>query len=331
MDKIHKIDRLREYCREIVSNCRDALAENGGATFINDHISEERIRKLCPWEICKLTMAYMGQLGKLKDEDAVNLMAAASIVEEAHPFIFEDKQLTKDILGAEIRRIPPEALKFPMKRMLIELPESIDFPDGSGDKWDIAYIYADLADVYPTDRPMNSPAEVAKYMFKKDGVKQEETWLIVCTDSTKDFKNTYFWVYPDRLSVIEEGMRISGHGKEELVGPALLQIARLVFFINSPSAIVNTVRRGKPPYKAPDVVRRRFPSTRMVSISKERTNYEYDEDYAPESGRYSVRFAVRGHFKYYTKGVLRGRVLYCPPFWKGPDVGEQVDRKYVIA
>jgi hypothetical protein len=152
---------------------------------------------------------------------------------------------------------------------------------------------------------------------------------------TGDLKTNWFYFMPKKDYVFKEGDvegmddRNFGGFRKNVISASVLQVLRLVFFLVSPSCVTETVVRQKPAKKAPAVVRSRYKQARVVSVSKDRTNYEYEE-HDPSGRHVTVRFRVVGHFKHFTKGRLAGRVLWCPPHWRGPDVGVQVEKKYVV-
>jgi len=61
---------------------------------------------------------------------------------------------------------------------------------------------------------------------------------------------------------------------------------------------------------------------------------EYTEPVDSEGRRLSVKFQVRGHWRSfradrYKEGV-RGKTIWIRPYWKGPDMAEELDRKYHV-
>jgi len=103
----------------------------------------------------------------------------------------------------------------------------------------------------------------------------------------------------------------------------------LAAFLTSPSTAINTVNRSQKELKATAKTKQAYRTINIVEFDKTRVDYQYDDN-TPAGRKLSVRHAVIGHFKHYTKGALAGRVLWCPPHMRGPDVGDQVQRQYVV-
>jgi len=336
-EPIFKSDRLRLMARQSIEDIRKNLMQlaRGGRSRL---VREDILKNADPFHVWKYMELLLRSEGRLEDSYSITMPTAAALsAGSMSPFIFQDKELVEDILESKTSGIPFSAVKFPFDEFLIELPEPVVFPDGSGDKWDVAcFRYVDMVrSPYELNDQQSLNAE-----FGGQELESEKCIMLVCynmSDKSGDSVRTnwlYFTPRPEFVFTDDDivGMdnKSCGSFPKEVVGSVILQILRFVFFLVSPSCVVNTVSRSKPSVKAPDVVRYRFQQTRIVSVSKERTNYEYDED--DDSGRkVSVRFRVVGHFKHFTKGRLSGRIIWCPPHWKGPDIGVQVEKKYVVS
>jgi hypothetical protein len=320
--KIHKIDRIRNAFRKLVEGFRDYVKKSNVLDASVLDVSFDSASPIIVWKAAELVLRKQG---KLPDDSPILMTTAASIVEGVTvPFIFEDKELVKDILDSDIRSVPFNAVRLPFPEIIIEIPELTEFPDGSGDTWDVACFRS--VEYGISKYELNDP----RSLLEEKTFDNELTWIVVCYNS-QTMKSNWAFIHPKDDYVFSEedihGMCPKDDFDKKTVSKSLLQILKLVFFITSPSSIVERVVREKPSKKSPEVVRSGFRVANIVKMTKTRVVYDESE---PCGRKMTVRFRVVGHFKHFTKGKLAGRIIWCSPHWRGPDVGVQVEKKYVV-
>jgi hypothetical protein len=318
---LNKCDILRSGCIGLMNAVRDeqlALLAKQGNT------DTAKALRGAPYNAvvgCVVGEAHLA--GKYTDELAIKMQTYSLVADgECPPLVFEDKTLVKNILESRLGKIPMECLKLPYKTFMIEVPEPVEFPDGSKDKWDVAVVMDCEGGAKPKDNSIEAIIESTK---QPGGRKMACTFI----DTTTGVMNWFHFPFED-VAVIDDGTLFGPDGvpvedledfKGKTVSDAMLMLAKIIFFITSPSCEIITERRPKPSASMPYKDRHynlRIHRVRMREDAVKR--YELDSE---ATGRtVTMRHRVIGHFKHFTKGKLSGRVLWCPPHWRGPEIGE---------
>ena len=281
----------------------------------------DSIRDCTHFQIGQLEVTAASVAEQYTDELGIKMQTFGLVADgDTLPFVFKDKELVKNILDSRIGKIPMECLKLPFQTFIIELPEPVSFPDGTADKWDVCVI---MNTESVGKAPENTPEAIMEHVKNGEPV---ERFIVAFSNSTNGL---FMWFhFPMReVKVLDDGCLIGPDGEVledsknfscNTVSKAMLMIAKLVFFITSPNCKTVIEKRPKPSAAVPFNQRHYFQTVRYVSFDESMAR-EYEGD---GSGRtVGVRHQVRGHFKHFTKGRLEGRVLWCPPHWRGPEIG----------
>ena len=318
-----KSDRLRCGCTAILNQARKQQLELARK---NEMPKDEMntIANASLFQIGQLCVTFAYLENTYTDELGVK-MQMTGLVSDNHcpPFIFTDKELVNNILESRIGKIPMDALKLPFDTFVIELPELVEYPDGSGDQWDMCVVMNVEAVGAAKDK---TPEAVMDNLENGKVVKR----FICAFSNSKNDLFMWFHFPLHEVAALDDGCLIGPDGeivedrKDFLcstVAKAMLMISKLVFFLTSPSCKTEVEKRDKPSAKVPFVERNYFRSIYRVSLNEEAVR-EYEGE--SESGRtINVRHRVIGHFKHFTKGRMANRVIWCPPHWRGPEVGSR--------
>jgi hypothetical protein len=328
--ELNKCDVLREASVKMMRALRDAQVK-----IAREHGSDEMADKIkdAPYQTSAgiaISEAYLDN--KYTDEFAMKLQTFSLVADgECPPMVFEEKELVKNILESRLGKIPMDCLKLPYKTFMIELPETVEFPDGSGDRWDVAVIMDIEGGVKPKDNSVEAIIESAQ-------AHGHRKMACVFLDTFKGSMNWLHFPFHE-VAILDDGALFDADGmpvedlpnfKSEIVSKAMLMIAKIIFFITSPSCEIETIRRPGPNPSIPFDKRHYHPRVHKIRMNKETVKrYIYEE--TGGSGRIvTVRHRVIGHFKHFTVGRLAGRVIWCPPHWRGPEIGEVVEQVHVL-
>jgi hypothetical protein len=327
---LNKCDLIRAGCVGMMKAARDeqiATLTKLGKTDLAKALSTAPYNAVMG---CVIADSHLA--GKYSDEQAIKLQMYSLVADgECPPFVFQDKELVKNILESRLGKIPMECLKLPYNTFMIEMPELVEFPDGSKDLWDIAVVMNIEGSARPKD---NSVEAIVESMNQTGGRKMACTFL----NSQTGIMN-WFHFPIEEVAIIDDGTLFDANGevvkdqpdfKAKTVSDAMLMLAKIVFFITSPSCTTEVEKRPKPSASMAYKDRHYHLRVHHIKMNKEAVKrYEYEE--SGGSGRVvTVRHRVIGHFKHFTKGPLSGKVLWCPPHWRGPEVGTVIDQVHVI-
>jgi len=318
----NKSDAFRCNCVKIMRLIRQKHL----ALAIKDGVEKrllDSIRECSYFQVGQLEVASAAVVERYTDELGVKMQTFGLVGDgETLPFVFKDKELVKNILDSRIGKIPMECLKLPFQTFIIELPEPVLFPDGTNDQWDICVI---MNTESVGKAPINTPEGIAEHLKNGEPI---DRFIVALSNSTNGL---FMWFhFPMReVKVLDDGCLIGPTGEVledstgfscNTVSKAMLMLAKLVFFLTSPNCKTVTEKRPKPSAAVPFDQRHYLPIVRYVSLDESMAR-EYES--GPTGRTVGVRHQVRGHFKHFTKGRLEGRVLWCPPHWRGPEVGIQ--------
>jgi hypothetical protein len=242
----------------------------------------------------------------------------AALADGCPPFLFRDQALVDAILESRLEEVPIHELRLPYNSLCIQMPTDMPVPDGSGDKYRVLVV--ERANTYLIDKDPNKPVAGHMFYFSYVGttmaVKEPRPYATHCNLPLK--QGGELWV-----STGSVGMMAS---LSDLVLPAV----KLLLFLTSPSTVVEKLTRDHKALKKSSSTKAAFTELRVVKFDKTRVEYQRDEEAGASGRSINVRHRVIGHFKHFRKGVLAGRTLWCPPHWRGPEIGEQVQKVYEV-
>ena len=266
------------------------------------------------------------------ERHSATYLIGAAIERSLHPFVFEDQQLVTDIVQSSMSGVPVEALRFPSNCMLISIPGTSFLPlnpsHGGGQfEWDILFIYkGDKVDV--TDGTPVGKSLVVVYCLTTiiKGMSQ-------LSDSLQ-FMMVDVGLDPGVRFTETEILGADGSPLSSMAGaPAqhAMTAIKLALFISSYTGTHRVVTRSKKDcYKSGMKPGTYAPRYSVISMGQDKLVYG-DEDDPESTGRtVKVRHHVIGHFKVFTKGKLAGRVIWCPPHWRGPELGPKNRQLHVV-
>lgn len=109
-------------------------------------------------------------------------------------------------------------------------------------------------------------------------------------------------------------------------------IAKVILFMHTPGVVEE--RQPIPAYlraAAKSIGHTADPAVRVMVIRPHRKVIVHpDQEPGEPTREYTYRFDVRGHWKHFRKGKMAGRVIWCPPFIKGP-AGKPYRPKLMVA
>jgi len=221
-------------------------------------------------------------------------------------FHFEDSSLLDEIFRSKMDKMPYSSFKTPGKSLLITCSKRLSRLDGSEDKFDVMWVMN--REVGDLSNSGNMVTMVAILLFDTSDIQTVSYITLPVNEETQDF-NT-------------EGIDSLGMRQVSMAYKAIC-------FINSQSADIRTINRPNK-IKLDEKKSKEFYITyQVVEFKKDERRYEY-EDNTPSGRHVSVRHPVIGHFKHFTKGLMAGKVIWCPPHWRGPILAPIKTRDYII-
>ena len=293
--EILPIDRVRSYWKNYIDFVQnDFSMPVSKATFVS-HYFEKTGEPVDAGSLSNLQTMY--------DTIVCNKIPA---------FVFT-KEIYDPVKESRMGKIPVDLLEMPYEQLLISIPYKELYFDGSDMLWDVVQV-----------------SKCETYIIEKN--KTEWFWNLSFFNSSD--LSSFKWI---QFPVNEFESVTDNHfnppwtrkGIEDVhASKAFRAVIKLILFLNSMSCEKTLVKRPVNP-KAPKVIREGFNKYHIIKLKPNTIKYE-DSDTNEPSYHLNVRFSVRGHFKYFTKGVMAGRVLWCPPHWKGPETGTQIQKDYQV-
>jgi hypothetical protein len=285
-----------------------------------------------------------------KDYGASEYLCKAALLDRVPCFVFRDQGLVQSILESRLHDIPVDSLRLPFNSFAVQLPYSIRLKrlsQGELASGNVLILHAVNAVNTPTDNTQEffrqSLQQIEQRGIESIALTNKVFHLLLVDTERPDIKITA--VQKEQLRVLLGLDEFSVHDTTTVYWPLPVGglvpddttleselgmiFIKLAAFLTSPSTVINTVNRSRKELKATPKTKQAYRTINVVEFDKTRVDYQYDDN-TPAGRKLSVRHAVIGHFKHYTKGALAGRVLWCPPHMRGPDVGDQVQRQYVV-
>jgi len=261
-----------------------------------------------------------------EDGGARNMLIFSAYLQkkELPAFMFENSTVVQDILESRVSKVPMAMMKFPFKNMVIGLPERVKYPDLSDDYFDV---------ILASDTVTYSLQSLLEKDSKPSDTSSDSV-ILLFMDSHNIDHVAYMNMPYSQLTVVEndEIINPSKPIPEDSVNmsKAVMMFLKLLMFINSQQCEIRTVQRPKKKKAFTSQIVPRYSEVKVLRFKGPRYISNYDEVRAVNKRTFSTRFPVVGHFKHFTKGKMAGRIIWCPPFWKGPLAGPASDRAYVV-
>lgn len=326
--KIYPVDILRkEVLRSYENLCRkiyDVVINTSDNESINEIIGSDvdlsnfkSFLKLSSVEILTLGLNYgiiqgQGNLVQANFMTSVNDNFCSA-------YHIEDKKLLDSILNSKFSKVPIELIKNPHDITVIGLPCRMTFPDGSNDKFDVIVSINTNARII--DEGYDSKKVWAVLFYDSSFSTKKVNWITFVTDNFSYVDGNKF-IYKDIYNNRE------WNGDEFLAAKVFLMVSKILSFLITPSCCIEKVYK-KAKKKSSEDVKKSFRNVHLIKFNKEYKKYIY-YDNTPSGRKLNVRVRVVGHFKSFKKGKLSGRIIWCPPHWRGPELSQQIVNDYIV-
>lgn len=332
--KIYPADKVRIHCLKEFEEVRDIVLQeiikksnqNEVIDFLKntmycDHVMKNKVELENFIKVCSgIILSHIANFIGITNADIISqLNLSANIYDNNyHAFHFDDKQLVKDIVASRFSKVPMSEIKNPFEFILIGLPYRMNYSDDGKNKFDVISIAHSLVCDLDND------------------YEEIYAWRILFIDTEGKYAaNSIEFVTEDYTHVDEKGfvnkdknIPISLNKEDKNVAKMFLLVCKFLAFLSTPSCTTKEVyRRAKK--KSSAEVKKSFRRMKMITMDKKNTKYNYEDD-IPSGRKLTARTHVIGHFKTFTKGKLAGRILWCPPHWKGPKIGEVVHSDHLV-
>jgi hypothetical protein len=256
-------------------------------------------------------------------------------------YAFEDVSLSNDIFRSDCKMLPMSIIPRDTSPFVITIPEHIKIPvekdrdlslyDSSSckDKSDMMFDTFVWSSIREQNLGSMSPSPL---LLLHKMARVDRVMMCVAFDSRSPRYYVYDVLFYSDGHVLDGRVVYTPEGKAAEVNNAIYilpSVINYLLFVNSIGAKMTSIQR-KPAKMLCEKKRRLWtPMFNLVEIKRSYKKVEYDDD-TPSGRTVSVRFAVRGHFRHYTKKRTEPKVVWVVPHLKGPATAPFKGKDYVI-